>query len=117
VGSAGTGEEIAPIDEEFQHHLAVATERLAGGDTEGAREPLRRAAARLPEDGTALGLLGQACYRAGLFDEAAAAYGRLVDDNPAEVSSRVNLKFDGLVKSPSVPLRSGIALQLRRCGR
>jgi uncharacterized protein (AIM24 family)/thioredoxin-like negative regulator of GroEL len=91
VGSAGTGEVAAPIDEEFQHHLAVATERLAGGDTEGAREPLRRAAARLPEDGTALGLLGQACYRAGLFDEAAAAYGRLVDDNPAEVSSRVNL--------------------------
>jgi Flp pilus assembly protein TadD len=73
------GEGVASVDEEFQHHLSVASDRLARGDTEGAREPLRRAAARLPDDGTSLGLLGQACYRAGLYDEAAAAYGRLVD--------------------------------------
>jgi Flp pilus assembly protein TadD len=81
------GEGVAQVDEEFQHHLAVASDRLATGDAEGAREPLRRASARLPEDGTSLGLLGQACYRAGLFDEAAAAYGRLVNENPAEVSA------------------------------
>ena len=85
------GEGVASVDEEFQHHLSVASDRLAKGDVDGAREPLRRASARLPEDGTSLGLLGQACYRAGLFDEAAAAYGRLVDENPAEISARVNL--------------------------
>jgi uncharacterized protein (AIM24 family) len=91
VASAGTGEAVASIDEDFQHDLSVASERLAAGDVEGAREPLRRAAARRPDDGTSLGLLGQACYRAALYDEAAAAYGRLVDENPAEVSARVNL--------------------------
>jgi hypothetical protein len=85
------GEGVASVDEEFQHHLSVASDRLARGDVDGAREPLRRAAARLPDDGTSLGLLGQACYRAGLYDEAAAAYGRLVDENPVEISARVNL--------------------------
>ena len=114
MGSAGTGDEIASIDEEFQHHFAVASERLASGDTEGAREPLRRAAARLPEDATALGLLGQACYRAGLFDEAAAAYGRLVDENPAEVSARVNLGLAWLKggKLADAVKQFGIALDL-----
>jgi uncharacterized protein (AIM24 family) len=91
VSIAGTAESSATYDEEFHHHLTVGNDRLSDGDTEGAREALRRAAARLPEDGTSLGLLGQACYRAGLYAEAAAAYGRLVDDNPAEVSARVNL--------------------------
>jgi len=85
------GEGVASVDEEFQHHLSVASDRLTRDDVEGAREPLRRAAARLPDDGTSLGLLGQACYRAGLYDEAAAAYGRLVDENPVEVPARVNL--------------------------
>jgi len=84
-------EGVAPIDEELQHHLSVASERLAAGDAEGARERLRRAAARLPGDGTSLGLLGQACYRAGLYEEAAAAYGKLVEESPVEVSARVNL--------------------------
>jgi uncharacterized protein (AIM24 family) len=91
VGSAGTVEEVTSVDEEFRRHLAVGSERLATGDADGAREPLRRAASRLPGDGMSLGLLGQACYRAGLFDEAAAAYGRLVEENPAEVAARVNL--------------------------
>jgi len=85
------GEGVASVDEEFQHHLSVASDRLAKGDVDGARETLRRAAARLPDDGTSLGLLGQACYRAGLYDEAAAAYVRLVDENPVEISARVNL--------------------------
>jgi hypothetical protein len=89
--SIGGTEARAGHDEEFQHHLAVGNDRLADGDTEGARAALRRAAARFPEDGTDLGMLGQACYRAGLYDEAAAAYGKLVDDNPTEVSARVNL--------------------------
>ncbi|MBS1110769.1 MAG: Tetratricopeptide 2 repeat protein, partial [Anaeromyxobacteraceae bacterium] len=85
------GEAISTVDEKFQHHLDVGTDRLSAGDLEGARDALRKAAARLPQDVGALGLLGQACYRAGLYDEAAEAYGRLVDENPAEVSGRVNL--------------------------
>ena len=91
MASAATGEAIASVDGQFQHHLDVGTERLAAGDLEGARDALRKAAARSPRDVAALGLLGQACYRAGLYDEAAEAYGRLVDENPAEVSGRVNL--------------------------
>ena len=79
------------VDEEFQHHLDAGEGRLSAGDAEGAKESLRKAAARMPRDGASLGLLGQACYRAGLYEEAAAAYGKLVDDNPAEVSARVNL--------------------------
>jgi hypothetical protein len=91
VASAGTGEAIATRDEQFQHHLDVGSERLAAGDVEGAKDSLRKAAARPPRDVAALGLLGQACYRAGLYEEAAEAYGKLVDENPAEVSGRVNL--------------------------
>lgn len=82
---------ISAVDGEFQRLLDAGEGRLSAGDVEGAKEPLRRAAARMPGDGATLGLLGQACYRAGLYEEAAEAYGRLVDDNPAEVSGRVNL--------------------------
>ena len=108
------GEGVAQVDEEFQHHLAVASDRLATGDAEGAQEPLRRASARLPEDGTSLGLLGQACYRAGLFDEAAAAYARLVNENPDEVSARVNLGLAWLKggKQPEAVKQFSTALEL-----
>lgn len=82
---------ITAVDGEFQRLLDAGEARLSAGDAEGAKEPLRKAAARMPHDGAALGLLGQACYRAGLYEEAAEAYGKLVDDSPAEVSSRVNL--------------------------
>jgi hypothetical protein len=114
VASAGTGEGVASVDEEFQHHLSVASDRLAKGDAEGAREPLRRAASRLPDDGTSLGLLGQACYRAGLYDEAAAAYGRLVNENPVEISARVNLGLAWLKggKLPEAVKQFSVALDL-----
>ena len=82
---------IAAVDEEFRRLLDAGEGRLSAGDTEGAKETLRKAAARMPRDGAALGLLGQACYRAGLYEEAAEAYGKLVDESPAEVSGRVNL--------------------------
>ncbi len=85
------GEAVAAGDAELQRLLDEGNERLAAGDTEAARDALRRAAARMPADLGQLGLLGHACYRAGLFEEAAEAYGRIVDDSPAEVPARVNL--------------------------
>ena len=114
MASAGTGEGVASVDEEFQHHLSVASDRLSRDDVEGAREPLRRAAARLPDDGTSLGLLGQACYRAGLYDEAASAYGRLADENPVEISARVNLGLAWLKggKLPEAVKQFSVALDL-----
>ncbi|HET8734290.1 MAG TPA: tetratricopeptide repeat protein, partial [Anaeromyxobacteraceae bacterium] len=68
-----------------------ASEALAGGDLEAARNALERAVELRPRDAQALGLLGQACYRQGGFDDAAAAWKRLVDDNPVEPGARVNL--------------------------
>ena len=91
MGSAGTSEAVATIDGEFQRHIDAAGERLAAGDVAGAKESLHKAAARFPRDAASLGLLGQACYRAGLYEEAADAYGRLVEESPAEVPARVNL--------------------------
>ncbi|HET8733303.1 MAG TPA: tetratricopeptide repeat protein, partial [Anaeromyxobacteraceae bacterium] len=85
------GEAVSAGDAELQRLLDEGNERLAAADTEGARDALRRAAARMPADLGQLGLLGHACYRAGLFEEAAEAYGRIVDDSPAEVPARVNL--------------------------
>ena len=79
------------MEGEFRRHLDAGTERLDAGDAPGARESLRLAAAAMPRDLGGLGLLGQACYRAGLYEEAAEAYGRIVDDTPVEVSPRVNL--------------------------
>ena len=94
---------------------ALGTERLTAGDLDGAKEALRKAAElACPGTSASLGLLGQACYRAGLYDEAAEAYGRLVDENPAEVSGRVNLGLAWL-KGAAIPRRSGsspIALDL-----
>jgi hypothetical protein len=82
---------VEGLDEEFLHHLARGADQLAAGDAEAARQSLRRAHEMRPRDGKVLGLLGQACYRAGLFDEAVQAYAALVDDAPTEVPPRVNL--------------------------
>src|SRR5512137_1350864 len=102
------------VDQEFQHLLEQGEERLATGDVDGAKESLRKAAARPPRDVAALGLLGQACYRAGLYEEAADAYGRLVDENPAEVSGRVNLGLAWLKggRRPEAVRQFSIALDL-----
>lgn len=91
MATGGNGQAVVSMDEEFQHHLTVGAEKLSAGDGEGAKVSLRRAAALAPPDVPSIGVLGQACYRAGLFEEAATAYGKLVDDSPAEVSPRVNL--------------------------
>ena len=111
---AATEEAISAADQEFQHLLEKGEERLAAGDAEGARDSLRKAADRLPRDVAALGLFGQACYRAGLYEEAAEAYGKLVDENPAEVSGRVNLGLAWLKggRRPEAVRQFSIALDL-----
>jgi Flp pilus assembly protein TadD len=114
VTIAATEEAISAADQEFQHFLEQGEERLSAGDAEGARESLRKAADRLPLDISALGLFGQACYRAGLYEEAAEAYGKLVDENPAEVSGRVNLGLAWLKggRRPEAVRQFSIALDL-----
>jgi Flp pilus assembly protein TadD/uncharacterized protein (AIM24 family) len=114
VTIAATEEAISAADQEFQHLREQGEERLAAGDAEGARDSLRKAAGRLPRDVAALGLFGQACYRAGLYEEAAEAYGKLVDENPAEVSGRVNLGLAWLKggRRPEAVRQFSIALDL-----
>jgi Flp pilus assembly protein TadD/uncharacterized protein (AIM24 family) len=88
----GAGEEeVEGLDEEFVYHLSRGSELLARGELEAARSSLERASELRPRDPQVLGLLGQALYKLGRFEESAGAYGRLVDDNPTEASARVNL--------------------------
>ncbi len=108
----GSEEEVEGLDEEFLYHLSRGSDLLARGESAEARQSLQRAAHLRPKDGKVLGLLGQACYRMGRFDDAAEAYGRLVDDNPTEVAARVNLglanlkarRFASAVKQFSIAL-------------
>jgi Flp pilus assembly protein TadD/uncharacterized protein (AIM24 family) len=87
----GAADEVEGQEEEFAHHLERGSELLSRGDAEGARAALERARERRPKDAKVLGLLGQALYRLSRFDEAAAVWQRLVDDNPVEPAARVNL--------------------------
>jgi uncharacterized protein (AIM24 family)/thioredoxin-like negative regulator of GroEL len=87
----GTEDEVEGQDEEFVHHLGRGSDLLMRGDPAEALHSLERAAALRPDDGKVIGLLGQALYRIGRFEDAAEAYGRLVNDNPTEVAARVNL--------------------------
>ncbi len=84
-------DEVEGLDEEFLYHLSRGSDLLARGEAEAARASLERAAQLRPRDSKVLGLLGQASYRLGRFEEAADAYGRLVNDNPVEEAARVNL--------------------------
>jgi len=87
----GPEDEVEGLDEEFLYHLSRGSDLLAKGEAEAAKASLERAAQLRPRDSKVLGLLGQAAYRLGRFEEAAGAYGRLVDDNPVEAAARVNL--------------------------
>ncbi len=84
-------EQVEGQDEEFVYRLERGSELLAAGDAEGARAALARAQELRPSDLKVLGLLGQACYRFGRYDEAVTAWQRLVDESPAEPAARVNL--------------------------
>jgi hypothetical protein len=92
----GSEEEVEGLDEEFLHHLSRGSDLLVRGDLAEAIHSLQRAAQLRPKDVKVAGLLGQACYRGGRYEEAAAAYARLVDQTPTEVAARVNLGLANL---------------------
>jgi uncharacterized protein (AIM24 family) len=89
-------EGVEGLDEEFLFHLNRGAELLARSEPAPARASLERALELRPRDSKALGLLGQAHYRLGRFEDAAEAYGRLVDENPVEATARVNLGLASL---------------------
>ncbi len=85
------GDEVEGADEEFLFHLNRGSDLLARGEAEPATESLQRALELRSKDAKVLGLLGQAYYKLGRFDDATIAWQRLVDDNPVEPAARVNL--------------------------
>ncbi len=85
------GDEVEGIDEEFLFHLNRGSELLLRGDADPAKASLERALELRPKDSKVLGLLGQAYYKLGRFEDAARVWQRLVDDNPVEPGARVNL--------------------------
>jgi uncharacterized protein (AIM24 family) len=111
---ARDADEVEGLDEEFLFHLNRGSELLGKGDAEGARASLERAAELRAKDAKVLGLLGQACYRLGRFDDACAAWQRLVDDNPTEPAARVNLGLASLKarRYPDAVRQLEIALDL-----
>ncbi len=89
---ARTGaDEVEGIDEEFLFHLKRGSDLLLRGDADPARSALERALELRPKDAKVLGVLGQAYYKLGRFDDAGRVWQRLVDDNPVEPGARVNL--------------------------
>jgi thioredoxin-like negative regulator of GroEL/uncharacterized protein (AIM24 family) len=91
VARLAGGDEVEGLDEEFVFHLNRGADLLARGEAEPASAALERALALRSKDAKVLGLLGQAFYRLGRFDDATIAWQRLVDDNPVEPAARVNL--------------------------
>jgi len=94
--SAPHVDEVEGLDDEFLFHLNRGAELLARGEAQAARASLGRALELRPRDSQALGLLGQAEYKMGRFEDAAHAYARLVEENPVEPSARVNLGLANL---------------------
>jgi hypothetical protein len=84
-------DQVEGLDEEFLFHLQRGSDLLARGEADGARDALERALGLRARDPKVLGLLGQACYRLGKYDDAIVAWQRLVDESPAEPAARVNL--------------------------
>jgi uncharacterized protein (AIM24 family) len=91
VARLGGGDEVEGLDEEFLFHLKRGSDLLARGQAEAAKASLERALELRAKDAKVLGLLGQAFYKLGQFDDATIAWQRLVDENPVEPAARVNL--------------------------
>jgi uncharacterized protein (AIM24 family) len=80
-----------PQHTEFIAALYQGGELLAKGNVLNAREHLERANALEPRNEKAQNLLGLAYFKLGLFERAASVYERLVRQNPADPTLRVNL--------------------------
>jgi Flp pilus assembly protein TadD/uncharacterized protein (AIM24 family) len=91
LASRGGTHEVEGLDDEFLFHLTRGTELIGAGDVDGARAALERARTLRPKDVKVLGLLGQAYYRLGRFEDAGDVWQRLVDESPVEPAARVNL--------------------------
>jgi Flp pilus assembly protein TadD/uncharacterized protein (AIM24 family) len=83
--------DVDVLDEEYLHHVGRGNELLARGDHDGAVAALMRARQLRPSDTSVLGLLGQALYRLGRFEESADTFEALVDARPTDAAARVNL--------------------------
>ncbi len=83
--------EVDVLDEEYLHHVGRGSELLGRGEHEAAVLALARARQLRPTDTRVLGLLGQALYRLGRFEDAGEVFQELVDATPAEAAARVNL--------------------------
>jgi len=114
VATVPKAEEVEGQDEEFLFHLNRGSEVLSRGEAESARASLERALELRPKDSKVLGLLGQAYYKLGKYDEAGKVWQKLVDDNPVEPSARVNLGLARLKgrKYPDAVKQLEIALDL-----
>ena len=102
-------------DEEFVYHLTQGAELLGRGELESARAELEKGLVLRSHDAKVLGLLGQAFYKLGQYEQAAVAWQRLVDDNPVEAGARVNLGLASLKsrRYPDAIRQLEIALDLQ----
>lgn len=84
--------EVDPVaEEEFLSALYKGGELLAAGKVGDARGYLEKAHSMEPNNEKAQNLLGLTYFKLGLFEQAAAVYERLVNDNPVDPTLRVNL--------------------------
>jgi Tetratricopeptide repeat len=78
-------------EEEFLGELYKGGELLAAGKIVEAREHLEKAHGLAPKNEKAQNLLGLTYFKLGLFDRASEVYEKLVNENPADATLRVNL--------------------------
>jgi uncharacterized protein (AIM24 family) len=78
-------------EEEFLSALYKGGELLAAGKIVDARSHLEKAHQLAPKNEKAQNLLGLTYFKLGLFDEASDIYEKLVRENPADPTLRVNL--------------------------
>ncbi len=82
----------APVnEEEFLGALYKGGELLAAGKIVEARSQLEKAHSLSPKNEKAQNLLGLTYFKLGLFDRASDIYEKLVNENPADPTLRVNL--------------------------
>ncbi|MGQ0507961.1 MAG: tetratricopeptide repeat protein, partial [Myxococcaceae bacterium] len=78
-------------NEEFLAQLGKGGELLAAGKVSEAKPHLERAHQLHPKNDKGQNLLGLTYFKLGIYDRAAEIYEKLVMDNPADPTLRVNL--------------------------